>query len=264
MPDCLKYPKKIGEAAAVHPCSKARYLWYVKFLPTNLKSSCRHTILFVLGPAPTQGIYQTNQKKMSRHSSQDVFYWKQIDDIQLPSFNTHRPMPKKTVSYQMFPLNACPFRGTKCRDPCCFAFLVLFFLRKARGWYHCRTTWGQCSFYRTARWTSMSMFGENNSPPQWHWSFNRQKRYMSEKTTTTRSLHKWWAFVFGRLEFPAFQRAYGGNCYSVPVITISEVKRTSVFNSFGVFLSCEPRRKKTYFPLNPGCLIGILTMNGLW
>ena len=114
-------------------------------------------ILFVLTCPNSWYLSKRSEKTPSRHSSQDVFIEGKLmtynnDPSTSPDlFTTHSdPCKKKPVWYQLFPLNDCPFRVNKCRDPSC----VAFFWGKARGWYHCRTTWGQCSFYRTARWTS--------------------------------------------------------------------------------------------------------------
>lgn len=68
-------------------------------------------ILFVLTCPNSWYLSKRSEKNPSRHSSQDVFYWRQIDDIQLWPFNwsgsfhnTQRPMQKKTCLIPIVPI----------------------------------------------------------------------------------------------------------------------------------------------------------------
>ena len=169
-----------------------------------------------------------SEKNPSRHSSQDVFYWRQIDDIQLRPFNwsgsfhnTQRAMQQKTCLIPIVPIERLSIPCQQLPWPP----LRCVFLRKARGWYHCRTTWGQCSFYRTARWTSTCR----------HCNLQGSSRYQKvlihfRKNKTARTIKE---KHMGQ-EFPALQRLSGAFLYCPSGYIISGVQTTSVSNSFGV------------------------------
>lgn len=136
-------------------------------------------------------------------------------------FTTHSdPCKKKPVWYQLFPLNDCLFRVNKCRDP----RLRCFFWGKARGWYHCRTTWGQCSFYHTARWTSTCRHCNLQGSSKY-----QMVRVNFKKKKKRPDLKKTMSFWKAR-NFQLFND-HRGNFYRVPVVNIISGVKKQVFST---------------------------------